>query len=751
MTFKYQIAVFLVLFLTPVGSLFSQPNIIRGIVTDGQSGQTLASATISIQQLPEGELDGTTTDQNGFYQTGSLEPGEYLFQVRYVGYETYQDTISVNRNSGVISRNVSLNPSSEELEEVTVSDQGLRGGSGRINVSPENFDRAPSPAGSSDLVSYIQTQPGVLVTGDRGGQLFVRGGMPSENLILMDGTLVYQPFHIVGFFSVFPEDVVASADFYAGGFGPRYSGRASSVMDVRLKNGNLYERNWSASVSPFISDLFIETPIKEGKSSLMVSLRGSLIEESSKWYLQEHQPLKFNSQLAKFNGVSNTGVSCSAMMMRTYDRGKLDFESDQYFKWNNFVTGGRCAGASESSSLSFMEMNFGLSYFSNETGGGGSGKRFSNIFRSNLDLSFTHFWGETRIDYGFFTNYRTVRYDLVNRFISLDSSEESFLSTGGYLNVKIPVGEYLTVEPGVVATSYMNRTPSSVEPRFQYSLNIPGMLNSEFHGAVGIYRQPLIGLSDFRDAGTAFTAWMLQPDSDRTLQTNHFLMGWRSSFSHLFEFSIEGYHKQIKDTPVSVWSSVAEFTTDVAYADGTVNGFDARLNFDARNIYAGLGYGYSITEYKTAQDHFTRWFGEEVQKYNPSHDRRHQINAQFGFEIGNFSANLNWSYGSGMPFTRPAGFDSFFSFEDGPPDVTGDYGTPRLLLDKPFQGRLPQYHRLDLSMEQRVDLNTLDLKVQLGAINLYDQNNLFYYDVFFQRGINQLPLVPYLSLKMSSK
>lgn len=523
------------------------------------------------------------------------------------------------------------------------------------------------------------------------------------------------------------------------------------MMDVRLKNGNLYERKWSASVSPFISDLYYETPISEGKSSLMVSLRGSLIEESSRWYLQEQQPLKFNSQLAKFSSVSNTGLNCSAMILRTYDRGKLDFASDQYFKWNNFVTGGKCAGASESSSLSFMEMNFGLSYFSNETGGDGSGKRFSNIFRSNLDLSFAHYLGDNRIDYGFFTNYRTVRYDLVNRFISFDSSEKSFLSTGGYLNVEIPVGEYLSVEPGVVATSYMNRAPSSVEPRFRYSLKMPGFFNSEFHGAVGIYRQPLIGLSDFRDAGTAFTAWMLQPDSDRTLQTTHFLMGWRSSFSRFIEFSIEGYHKEIKHTPVSVWSSVAEFTTDVAYANGTVNGFDLRLNFDARNFYAGLGYGYSITEYETAQDHFTLWFGEAVQKYNPTHDRRHQINAQFGFVIGNFSANLNWSYGSGMPFTRPTGFDSYFSFEDGPPDVTGDYGTPRVLLDRPFQGRLPEYHRLDLSMEQKVDLNTLDLKMQLGAINLYDQNNLFYYDVFFQRGINQLPFVPYLSLKMSSK
>ncbi|MDZ7755384.1 TonB-dependent receptor [Rhodohalobacter sp.] len=751
MTLKYQIAFILILLFTSTNVVFSQNSVIRGVVTDRQSGQTLDRATISVQPLPDGELKGTTTDQNGFYQIGNLDAGEYLFQVRYVGFETYSDTISVSRGSNVISRNVSLTLESEELEELTVSDRSFQGGSGQVNVRPEFFDRAPSPGGNADLVSYIQTQPGVLVTGDRGGQLFVRGGLPSENLILMDGTMIYQPFHIVGFFSVFPENVVSSADFYAGGFGPRYSGRVSSVMDVRLRNGDLYERGWSASVSPFISDFYFETPVKEGKSSLMVSVRGSLIEESSKWYLQEQQPLKFNSQLAKFNSVSNTGVSCSFLMMRTYDRGSLDFDSDQYFKWNNFVTGGRCAGASESTSLSFMELNFGLSYFSNETDGGGSGNRFSNIFRSNLDMSFTHYWSDTRIDYGFFTNYRTVKYDLVNRFSSLDANEASFLSTGGFLNVNIPLWQYLNVEPGFSFTSYMNRVPTSFEPRLRFSLDVPGRYDFKLHGAAGIYRQPLIGLSDFRDAGTAFTAWIIEPDSDRSLQTTHFLLGFDFAMSRFLKLSVEGYHKIIQDTPVSVWSSVAEFTTDIAYANGNVNGFDLRLDYDRRNFFAGLGYGYAITEYETAQDHFTLWFGEEVQTYNPSHDRRHQLNAQVGLEFGNFSTNLNWSYGSGMPFTRPIGFDSFFSFEEGPPEVTEGYGTPRILLDKPFQGRMPEYHRLDVSLEHYFDLDSADLNVQLGAINLYDQSNLFYYDVFFQRGINQLPFVPYLSLKLSSK
>ena len=748
---KVRTGLFLLLFIFPLNEIYAQNNAVRGIVSDQETGEVLVSATVSVHDFSGELIKGTATDKNGHYQINNIERGDYIFRVRYVGYETYMDTIRVINYAGAILRNVKLKPSSAELGEVTVSDRSRGDNAGQTRIQPETIGRAPTPAGSADLVSYIQSQPGVLATGDRGGQLFVRGGTPSENMVLMDGTLIYQPFHIVGFFSVFPEEVVSSADFYAGGFGPKYSGRSSSVMDVRLKNGNLYEPGWSASVSPFISDVFVETPVKQGKSSLLVSMRGSLIEETSQRYLQEQQPLKFNSQLVKFNSTNNEGLGCSALLMRTYDRGELDFESDQYFKWNNVVAGTRCFGTSQESSLSFMELNFGVSYFNNETGGGGGGRRTSNIFKSNLDLSFVNYISDIEIGYGFFASYRTVNFDILNRFASLDANEESFLTTGLYLETEVPVGEYLSLKPGIVGNSYMIRLDGTLEPRFRFTLDFNDVFNGEFHGAAGVYLQPVIGLADLRDAGTAFTAWMLPPNYKSTIRTTHYLLGWRQTITSGFDFSVEGYYKEIEDTPISVWNPVAQFTTELAYADGTVQGIDARLNFNHKAFYAAVGYGYSITEYETSQDHFLLWFGKESQTYNPSHDRRHQLNAQLGFDIGNFSANLNWIYGSGLPYTQPKGFDSFYDFDEGVPEVKDEYGTPRVLLEKPFQGNMPDFHRFDISVQQKFQLQAINLNVQLGAINLYDQRNLFYYDVFSQRGINQLPIVPYLALKVGSK
>ncbi|MBO6585253.1 MAG: TonB-dependent receptor [Gracilimonas sp.] len=744
-------SIFLLLLLLPLKEVYAQNNAVRGIISDQGTGEALISATVSIQTFSGEIVKGTVTDNNGHYQINNIDRGDYIFKASYVGYQSYTDTIRVINYGGAILKNITLSPSSEELGEVTVSDRSRGDNVGQTRIQPETIGRAPTPAGSADLVSYIQTQPGVLATGDRGGQLFVRGGTPSENMVLMDGTLIYQPFHIVGFFSVFPEDVVSSADFYAGGFGPKYSGRSSSVMDVRLKNGNLYEPGWSASVSPFISDLFVETPVKKGKSSLLFSMRGSLIEETSDAYLQEQQPLKFNSQLMKFNSTNNEGLGCSALLMRTYDRGKLNFDSDQYFKWSNAVAGTRCFGTAQESSLSFMELNFGLSNFNNEAGGGGGGRRTSNIFKSNLDLSFVNYVSDIKIEYGFFANYRTVNFDILNRFNSLDANEESFLTTGLYLESEVPVGKYLSLKPGLVANSYMIRLDGTLEPRFRFSLDFTDVFNGEFHGAAGVYLQPLIGLADLRDAGTAFTAWMLPPGYKTTIRTTHYLLGWRQTVTSSFDFTVEGYFKTIEDTPISVWNPVAQFTTELAYADGTVRGIDARLNFNHKAFYAAVGYGYSITEYETSQDHFVQWFGKETQRYNPPHDRRHQINAQLGFDWGNFSANLNWIYGSGLPYTQPKGFDSFFNLDEGVPEVRDEYGTPRVLLEKPFQGNMPDFHRFDVSLQQKFQLPSANLNVQLGAINLYDQQNLFYYDVFSQRGINQLPIVPYVALKVESK
>jgi hypothetical protein len=196
---------------------------------------------------------------------------------------------------------------------------------------------------------------------------------------------------------------------------------------------------------------------------------------------------------------------------------------------------------------------------------------------------------------------------------------------------------------------------------------------------------------------------------------------------------------------------VAQFTTQLARADGESWGADVRLEYASPRVRGFVGYGYGWTRYEASQRQFASWFGEPVQRYHPPHDRRHQVNAILSLDVGAFTASARWQYGSGLPFTRPIGFDETFDFSRELSQVTTTIGTTRLLLDKPYAGRLPMVHRLDLSLERAFDVSFGQIVVQGGVINAYDRRNMFYYDLFSGRRLDQLPLAPYASVTLRSR
>ncbi len=744
----------LIAFLFSGSKSLAQTISVTGIISDNTSGEPLELANVLLKGISDTTIiRGTTTDRNGLFELSRIEPGQYQFRVSYVGYENYEDTMSVDAVGGNINKSVQLIAKDENLEAVDVvykrRDENLEAGQQQIRV--EDLSRVPTPAGGGDLSSYLQTLPGVVSTGDRGGQFFVRGGTPSENLSKIDGITIYRPFHIVGFFSVFPEEMVSDVNFYAGGFGPRYSGRTSSVLDVRLRNGDFYENRFSASVGPFLAEGFYEGPITEGYSSVMVLTRGSLIEQASKFYPDGEQPLRFNSQIAKISVRNDEGTVCSALTLRTFDRGKLDFEGGESYKWNNFLIGGRCALIPKNSNFSFFDVNVGYSYTDNLVGKVNDPERSSGISKFNIDLNYMRFFGDVEFEYGFFMDMRWVNFNISDLFQYIAPQEETFISTGGYGKLIFPIGYNLTIEPGVATSLYWSHFDPSYEPRLQISWLPRGNTNERINAAVGSYFQPVVGVIDLRDAGSAFTAWMPVPDSDKQMHATHALLGWRQPIGENVDFSIEGYHKWLKDVPISTWSVVAQFNTDLAYADGTVQGADVNLEFNSRIFHARMGYGFSVTEYESSQPVFETWFGKKTMTYNPAHDRRHQVNLQTGLDLGNFKVDIGWNYGSGLPFSKPIGFDSHLAYGPHLPDVTNDYGTPRILMNRPFNGRLPDYHSLNVSAEQTIHFERMIVKVNLGSINTYDQQNLFYYDVQTRREINQLPFYPYLSLKIETR
>jgi hypothetical protein len=154
----------------------------------------------------------------------------------------------------------------------------------------------------------------------------------------------------------------------------------------------------------------------------------------------------------------------------------------------------------------------------------------------------------------------------------------------------------------------------------------------------------------------------------------------------------------------------------------------------------------SSVRYRAKQESLVLWFGSETFRFRPAHDRRHQVNAVASARLGAFDVSLRWQFGSGLPYNRALGFDGFILL-DSDIDVFETEGDRRVIYERPFNGILPTYHRLDVSVERTLVWGDAELTLLASAINTYDRANVFYLDVFTLRRANQFPFVPSIGIK----
>ncbi|NBW93085.1 MAG: hypothetical protein EBR20_01720, partial [Bacteroidetes bacterium] len=211
------ISAYLLILLTAVLPVSAQQSIVRGTVVAEKDGEPLQGVNVALY-TGESLVAGTASGSDGIYALADLPSGSYTLRASFIGFMPWEQEIDI----GVSDRriiNIVLIEGETELEEVVVesdSDAGMaRVRAGQTTVRPADVERIPSPDVSGDLVNYLTTVPGIVSIGDRGGQLFIRGGEPWQNLVLLDGMWVYQPFHILGFFSSFPSEILQQVDIYA--------------------------------------------------------------------------------------------------------------------------------------------------------------------------------------------------------------------------------------------------------------------------------------------------------------------------------------------------------------------------------------------------------------------------------------------------------------------------------------------------------------------------------------------------------
>jgi len=689
-------------------------------------------------------------DARGYYQTTGLQPGRYRLLVSFVGYQSYRDTLRLASGD---RRTVSITLTEEprKLEGVTVEGEDAvdEAEAGLREIQAADIETVPTPGPGSDLASYLRTLPGVTAIGDRGGRLFVRGGSPSQNLVLVDGMPIYKPFHIVGFYSALPGDLVANADFYAGGFGAEYTKRISSVLDVQLRSGNTKQYQGGVGAGPFLTSARVEGPIQRGSSSFLVHARHSLIEQSGPTLLGEDTPYKFYDLTAKVHTQDETS-QCSFVGTRTYDRGRIDPDRGASFQWDNTAVGGDCLVFSDRSAQT-LEVSFGTSHFNNAVVSSDGTERTAGTWKVHAKWLLTQPapWDGT-VTWSGQVQADKYNFGLDEPFLGLGTEREDrfLLSAATHLDTEFTTG-HLTAKPSVGAQALFAWEGVSIDPRLRLSYRPGGSSTTTLAAAGGLYHQIHTGLTDERDAGSTFRIWQPSPFRDRPLQARHALLGWQHQVARPLRISVEGWYKQFRDLPVPRWTPIVRFNTNLTRADGNAGGVDLSLLYRRDPLRVQLNYGYGWVTYRASEEQLGAWVDEPIVEYSPPHDRRHKLGVTASFETTWFTTDVRWQYSTGLPYTQVYGYDTLLEvrgLRDLPTQVAG---TPRALYRRPYDARLPPYHRLDVSIERTMDLGpNVSLSAEAGALNAYDRANVFYIDIFTRDRVDQLPLIPYLSFEL---
>jgi len=255
-------------------TVFAQRNFtLSGTIRDGSNGETLIGATVSVRDAND-RVTGVVTNIDGFYSI-TLPAGDYTVIFSFMGYETQERTISLTQNTRI---SLDLSPSSAMLSEVVITEERGNRAITRNEMSVVRMDiqtirQIPALLGEVDIIRAMQLLPGVMATSEGGAGFSVRGGAPDQNLILLDGAVVYNPAHALGFFSVFNNDAIKDVTIFKGDFPVQYGGRLSSVLDIRQRDGNLRRFEATGGIGLLSSRLTLEGPIIRDRTSFMLAGR----------------------------------------------------------------------------------------------------------------------------------------------------------------------------------------------------------------------------------------------------------------------------------------------------------------------------------------------------------------------------------------------------------------------------------------------------------------------------------------------
>ena len=758
--------VILLLFALNAIPIFAQT--VKGTLTDSETGEAIPFANVVL----DGTRYGVATDINGFYLINKMPEGSYTLRVRFVGYQEYTEPITVKKGQTLV-RNIVLKSVAKTLTDVTVTDNRLEERKIQTQVSVEKISatqiqQMPSIGGTSDLAQYLQVLPGINSTGDQGGQLYIRGGSMIQNLCMLDGMIVYNPFHSIGLYSIFETDVILNADIYSGGFGAEYGGRISSVMDITTRDGNKKRHTGKIGLNTFGANIVLEGPLKKERPdsphtiTYLLSAKNSFLSKTSQTlypYINHTLPFDFMDLYGKLSVNSGSGSKISFFGFR-FDDKVNGYQSLADYNWLNYGLGTNFMLVTGSSSI--LEGHVAYSDYYINYKDPADHNSHSGIKGFNMGLDITNFIGTNRLRYGLAFEGYTTDFLYFNPYGLDNDQNENTNSLSGYITYKCAYGKWL-IDPGLRYIYYNSFSRGSLEPRLsaKYNLNdrfrlkMAGGLYSQIfidarsdHDIVNLFNGVLTGVPSLTKPSTFLGA----PVSNSIQHAQHLIFGAEYDFTNHLTTNAEIYFKNFSQLLNAnrnkmfdpsdqayriggIYEKPEYLLTDYIVEKGMAYGIDLSLCYDIDWLYLWATYslGWVIRT-------------DEIQTYTPHYDRRHTINLLSTVRLGEqyeWEISGRWSYGSGYPFTQTQGMYENITFSDG---LTSDYtrinGEYGVIYGDLYAGRLPSYHRFDLSGKRKFSIGKRSiLEVNLSVTNLYNRNNIFYFDrLTFQR-VDQLPIL----------
>lgn len=762
-----KIYAFIVL-LAIAGVLYSQTSTIRGFVYSKKSGEPIIFTNVYLK----GTSYGSTTDVNGFFTISKVPAGSYTLMITYLGYDSLVMPISLKAGE-IRSEKLYMDEAMVNLNVVEISAERQTSLSETkisvVKVSPKEIKQIPTVGGQSDIAQYLQVLPGVVFTGDQGGQIYIRGGSPVQNKVLLDGMIVYNPFHSIGLFSVFETDIIRNADIYTGGFSAQYGGRISSVMDISTRDGNKKRFAGKVEANTFGANLLVEGPLKkldtqdkknQSATSIIISAKQSYLDKSSK-YIYDYIdtagiPFSYTDLYGKMTFDWSKGSKASIFGFNFNDQVN-EYKSVERLKWSSAGGGGNIVLV-PSAANSLISANFAYSSYDIEFKEQLLPLRTSSIDGFNAGINFTYFMGDDDLTYGIeFVGFNTdlVYYSTSN---SLIQQKASNTETGAYLKYKKKF-KSLILEPSIRTQYYVSLSKFYLEPRFASKLILTDYLRVKLAG--GMYSQNLISTHSKKNVVDLFYGFLSGPENlpdefdgepiNHSLQTaKDVIFGFEIDPFKSVTLNIESYYKffdqltNINSNKIfednAENAAIAEvYKSDYIIETGEAYGFDFVFKYDYRRYYLWAVYSLG---------YITRYDG--IKTYYPFYDRRHNVNLVGSVVLGkdlNWELSARWNLGSGFPFAQTLGIYEKLDLSSVYADPILVNGEVKFIYDDENNGRLPYYHRLDVSLKRTFYIgDESSLEAVAGVTNAYDRKNIFYFDRVKFEQVDQLPFMPSLGL-----